>query len=142
MTLYAWIKALHLIFVVAFMAGMLVFPRYKLHQLASKPGDELFETMKSASQKLKNIILNPSVILVWVFGITMVVMNPDLLHQGWFHVKLLFVVILTGLHGYFISMGKKVDRGESIPAKRLKMMNEVPFLLLIVIVVMVIVRPF
>lgn len=142
MTLYVWIKALHLIFVIAFMAGMLVYPRYKLHQLSSKPGDELFETMKSASQKLKNIILNPSVILVWVFGITMVVMNPALLHQGWFHVKLLFVVILTGLHGYFISMGKKVDRGETIPARRLKLMNEVPFLLLIVIVIMVIVRPF
>ena len=142
MTLYAWIKALHLIFVVAFMAGMLVYPRYKLHQLSSKPGDELFETMKSASQKLKNIILNPSIVLVWVFGITMVVMNTALLQSGWFHVKFLFVLILSGLHGYFISLGKKVDRGESVSAKRLKMMNELPFILLIVIVIMVIVRPF
>ncbi|MEQ8558024.1 MAG: CopD family protein [Henriciella sp.] len=139
---YLWVKALHLIFVVAFMAGMLIQPRYKLHQLGSKPGEPLFETMKSASTKLRHIILTPSVILVWVLGIAMVVMNPALLQMGWFHVKLLFVLILTGLHGYFISVGKKIDRGETVSAKRLKMMNEVPFILLIVIVIMVIVRPF
>lgn len=140
--LYLWIKALHLIFVVAFMAGMLIQPRYKLHQLNAQPGEPLFETMKSASAKLRHIILTPSVILVWVFGLAMVAMNTGLLQQGWFHVKLLFVVILTGLHGYFISVGKKIDRGETVSARRLKMMNEVPFVLLIVIVIMVIVRPF
>lgn len=140
--LYLWIKALHLIFVVAFMAGMLIQPRYKLHQLGSQPGEPLFETMKAASAKLRHVILTPSVILVWVFGIAMVVMNTGLLEQGWFHVKLLFVVILTGLHGYFVSVGKKIDRGEAVSAKRLKMLNEVPFILLIFIVIMVIVRPF
>jgi putative membrane protein len=98
--------------------------------------------MKSASNKLRMIILNPSVILVWVLGIAMMFMNPALLSLGWFHVKLLFVILLTGLHGYFITMGKKIDRGETLPAKRLKMLNEVPFLLMIVVVVMVIVRPF
>lgn len=139
---YLWLKAFHLIFVIAFMAGMLIYPRYKLHQLTAKPGDPLFETMKSASNKLRIIILNPSVILVWVLGIAMVAMNHGLLSQGWFHVKLLFVLILTGLHGYFISMGKKIDNGETLPAKQLKLLNEVPFLLMIVIVVMVIVRPF
>jgi len=139
---YLWIKALHLIFVIAFMAGMLIFPRYKLHQLSAKQGDALFETMKSASRKLRMIILNPSVILVWVLGIVMVVMNQGLLTQGWFHVKLLFALILTGLHGYFISIGRKIDKGETLSSKHLKMLNEVPFLLMIVIVVMVIVRPF
>lgn len=140
--LYLSVKAAHLIFVIAFMAAMLIYPRYKLHQLSSKPGDELFETMKSASNKLRMIILNPSVILVWLLGIAMMFMNPALLSLGWFHVKLLFVILLTGLHGYFITMGKKIDRGETLPAKRLKMLNEVPFLLMIVVVVMVIVRPF
>lgn len=139
---YLWIKALHLIFVIAFMAGMLIFPRYKLHQLSAKQGDALFETMKSASRKLRMIVLNPSVILVWVLGIVMVLMNQGLLTQGWFHVKLLFALILTGLHGYFISIGRKIDKGETLSSKHLKMLNEVPFLLMIVIVVMVIVRPF
>lgn len=140
--LYLWIKALHLIFVIAFMAGMLVLPRYKLHQLSAQPGEPLFETMKSAAAKLRHIILTPSIILVWVFGITMIVMNPSLLQQGWFHVKLLFVVVLTGLHGYFVSLGKKVDKGDPVSARALKMMNELPFVLLIVVVIMVIVRPF
>ena len=140
--LYLWIKALHLIFVVAFMAGMLIQPRYKLHQLSSQQGEGLFETMKAASQKLRTVILTPSIILVWVLGIAMIVMNPALLQAGWFHVKLLFVLILTGLHGYFVAVGKKIDRGETVSARRLKMLNEVPFALLIVIVIMVIVRPF
>lgn len=140
--LYLWIKALHLIFVIAFMAGMLILPRYKLHQLTSKPGDQLFEAMKSASVKLRNIILTPSIILVWVFGITMMVMNPSLFQQGWFHVKLALVVILTGMHGYFVWLGKKIDRNEAISARRLKMLNELPFILMIVVVIMVIVRPF
>ncbi|GGB72111.1 MULTISPECIES: CopD family protein [Henriciella] len=140
--LYLWIKALHLIFVVAFMAGMLVYPRYKLHQLSSSPGDELFETMKSASKKLKMIILNPSIILVWIFGVTMMVMNTALLQNGWFHVKLLAVLILTGLHGYFVMLGRKIDAGQDVSSKQLKMMNEVPFLLFIIAAVMVIVRPF
>ena len=140
--LYLWIKALHVIFVVAFMAGMLIQPRYKLHQMTSSAGEPLFETMKSASAKLRTIILNPSLILVWVFGIWMVVMNPSLMSQGWFHVKLLFVLILSGLHGYFIGVGKKIDRGDAVSAKRLKMMNELPFILMIVVVIMVIVRPF
>ncbi|WP_084420774.1 CopD family protein [Henriciella litoralis] len=140
--LYLWIKAFHLIFVVAFMAGMLIHPRYKLHQLTSSPGEPLFETMKSASAKLRKIILTPSVILVWALGIAMIILNPSLLQSGWFHVKLLFVILLTGLHGYFISVGKKIDAGQTVPAKRLKMLNEVPFILLIGIVIMVIVRPF
>ena len=61
----------------------------------------------------------------------------------WMHVKLLLVLIVSGLHGYFIGIGKKIDRGgDGITAKRLRMLNEVPFLLLIGIVIMVIVRPF
>ena len=134
---YLWIKALHLIFVVAFMAGMLILPRYRLHQLGSSPGEPLFETMKDSSAKLRKIILAPSIILVWVFGITMA-----LFQEGWFHVNLLMVVILTGMHGYFISVGRKVDRGEALSVRRQKMLNELPFILLIIIVIMVIVRPF
>ena len=141
--LYLWVKALHVIFVIALMGGLLVYPRYKIHQLSSKPGDELFETMKDASNRLRKIILNPSLILVWVLGITMLVMNQSLLSQPWMHVKLLLVLILSGIHGYFIGVGKKIDRGTAtIKAKRLRMMNEVPFLLMIGIVIMVIVRPF
>jgi len=140
---YLWVKAAHVVFVIALMAGLLVYPRYKIHQLSSRPGEPLFETMKDASNRLRKVILNPSLVLVWIFGLTMLWLNPSLLSMPWMHVKLLLVLILSGLHGYFIGIGKKIDRGgDGITAKRLRMLNEVPFLLLIGIVIMVIVRPF
>ena len=143
MSLYLWVKAFHIIFVVALMAGLLIYPRYKLHQLSSKPGDELFETMKDASNRLRKIILNPALIIVWVLGITMLVMNQSLLTVGWMHVKLLLVLVLSGLHGYFISIGKKIDRGDVAPtAKTMKMLNEVPFLIMIGVVILAVVKPF
>lgn len=143
MSLYLWVKAFHIIFVIALMAGLLIYPRYKLHQLSSKPGDELFETMKEASNRLRKIILNPALIIVWILGITMLVMNQSLLSVGWMHTKLLLVLILSGLHGYFISIGKKIDRGDVAPtAKTMKMLNEVPFLIMIGVVILAVVKPF
>ena len=140
--LYLWVKAFHLVFVIAWMAGLLILPRYKLHQLNSTPGEPLFETMKSASGKLRKIILTPGIILVWVLGITLLVLNPALMSSGWLHAKLLLVLVLSGLHGYFVALGKKIDRGEAVSAKRLKLLNELPFVLMIVIVILVIVKPF
>ncbi|MDX1293960.1 MAG: CopD family protein, partial [Hyphomonas sp.] len=67
--LYLWVKAAHVVFVIALMGSLLVYPRYKIHQLSSKPGEDLFETMKDASNRLRKIILNPSLILVWIFGL-------------------------------------------------------------------------
>jgi putative membrane protein len=143
MTLYLWVKAAHIIFVIALMAGLLIYPRYKLHQLSSKPGDELFETMKDASNRLRTIILNPALILVWLLGLTMLYLNQGLLSQGWMHTKLVLVLILSGLHGYFISIGKKIDRGDVAPtAKTLKMLNEVPFLIMIGVVILAVGKPF
>ena len=143
MSLYLWVKAFHIVFVIALMAGLLIYPRYKLHQLSSKPGDELFETMKEASNRLRKIILNPALIIVWILGITMLVMNQGLLSVGWMHTKLLLVLILSGLHGYFISIGKKIDRGDVAPtAKTMKMLNEVPFLIMIGVVILAVVKPF
>ncbi|MEC7291138.1 MAG: CopD family protein [Pseudomonadota bacterium] len=143
MTLYLWIKATHIIFVIALMAGLLIYPRYKLHQLKSKPGDELFEAMKEASNRLRMIILNPALVLVWILGLTMLYLNQALLSQGWMHAKLALVLILSGLHGYYISIGKKIDRGEVAPSsKTLKMLNEVPFLIMIAVVILAVGKPF
>jgi len=141
--MYLWVKAFHIIFVIALMGGLLIYPRYKLHQIRSAPGDQLFETMKEASNKLRVIILNPALIIVWVFGLTMLYLNPALLSLPWMHVKLGLVVGLSGLHGYFISIGKKIDRGETpISEKRLKQINELPFVLMIAVVIMAVVEPF
>lgn len=143
MTLYLWVQAFHIIFVIALMAGLLIYPRYKLHQLSANPGEPLFETMKEASNRLRKIILNPALILVWVLGISMLVMNPNLLSMGWMHVKLVLVFVLTGMHGYFISIGKKIDRGDVAPTPtRMKMLNEVPFLIMIGVVLLAVLKPF
>jgi len=147
MDVYLWIKAAHIVFVIALMAGLLVYPRYKIHQLSSRPGEPLFETMKDASALLKRIILNPSLILVWVLGILMVYLDwqrgGQMLLQPWFHTKLLLVLGISGLHGYFIGLGRKVDNVTgTVQAKQLRMLNEVPFLLMIGVVILVIVKPF
>ena len=142
MEIYPWVKSAHIIFVIALMAGLLIYPRYKIHQLSSRPGEPLFETMKDASARLKRIILNPSVIAVWIFGLWMLYLNPALLSQGWMHVKLALVLGISGMHGYFITLGKRVDAVTgTVQAKTLRMLNEVPFILMIGVVIMVIVRP-
>lgn len=147
MDIYLWVKAAHLVFVVALMAGLLVYPRYKIHQLSSRPGEPLFETMKDSSEKLKKIILNPSITLVWIFGVLLVYLDwsrgGQILFQPWFHTKLLLVLGISGLHGYFIGLGKKVDRVTgTVQARTLRLMNEVPFLLMVGVVILVIVKPF
>ncbi|MHA7898512.1 MAG: CopD family protein [Henriciella sp.] len=143
MSLYIWIKAIHIIFVIAWMAGLLIFPRYKLHQLKSKPGDQLFETMKDASARLRRIILTPALLIVWVLGITMLVLNQNLLSSGWMHAKLALVLILSGVHGYFISIGRKIDAGsEAVSPRTLKMLNELPFVIMIGVVIFAVVKPF
>lgn len=141
--LYLWVKALHIIFVVAWMSGMLIFPRYKLHQVRSAPGAELFEAMKTASAKLRKIILTPSLLLVWAFGLAMLALNPALLSEGWMYAKLALVFGLSGFHGYLLALGRKVDEGSSaVSAKKLQMLNELPFIIMIAIVILVIVKPF
>jgi len=142
-SLYLLVQAFHIIFVIALMAGLLIYPRYKLHQLKSSPGEDLFETMKEASNRLRKIILNPALILVWALGITLLVLNQSLLSMGWMHIKLVLVLILSGMHGYFISIGKKIDRGDIAPSGRtMKLLNEVPFVIMIAIVLLAVLKPF
>jgi putative membrane protein len=141
--LYLWTKALHIIFMVAWMASLLVYPRYKLHQLKSAPGAQLFETMQTASAQLRKIILTPSMIAVWLLGIALIVQNPGVAAGKWIWVKLALVLGMTALHGMFVGMGKKIDKGEgAVSEKKLRMLNEVPFVLLIVVVLLAVLKPF
>lgn len=141
--LYNWVRAFHIIFVIAFMASLMIYPRYKIHQLSSKPGEPMFETMKKASDQLRKIIMNPSLIFIWLLGGAMLYLNQGLLAQPWMHVKLLLVFILSGFHGYYVRVGKQIDRGETrVTAKKLRMLNEVPFLMMIAVVIFAVVEPF
>ncbi|MBA3070465.1 MAG: CopD family protein [Hyphomonas sp.] len=146
MDIYLWVKSAHVVFVIALMAGLLIYPRYKIHQLSSRPGEPLFETMKDASNRLRRIILNPSLVLVWVLGLLMLYLDyargGRMYLEGWMHAKLVLVLGLSGLHGYFIGLGKRVDAVTgTVQARTLRLLNEVPFLLMIGAVILVIVRP-
>ena len=141
--MYLWLKAAHIIFVVAWMAGLLVYPRYKIHQMASNPGEPLFETMSEAAARLRRIVMTPSMIAVWIFGISLAAKNASVFSFGWIWVKLVLVLLLTGMHGYYLKIGKAIDSQEStVTMKQLKLANELPFIALIVIVILVVIRPF
>lgn len=140
---YLWIKATHVIFAIAWMAGLLMAPRLRIYQLSSAVGEPLFETMSDASRRLKKIILNPAMHTVWALALVMLWLNPSLFGAGWFHVKLALVIVLTVIHVWITLIGKRVDAARSgISEKRLRLFNEVPFLLLIGIVLMAIAKPF
>jgi len=141
--LYLWVKAFHIIAMVAWMASLLIYPRYKLHQLKSESGELLFETMKTGAAQLRSIIMIPSMIATWLLGLTLLGLNPYIIQMPFFWVKFAMVVAVTGLHLFFTKTGRAIDSGDSgISGTKLKMLNEVPFLLLIIIVVLIVVKPF
>ncbi len=139
---YLWLKAGHIIFVIFWMAGLFMLPRYFVYHQEAAEGSEESSQWSVRERKLLTIILNPSMIIVWVLGLALAyVMN--LWGQGWFHVKLLLVVLLSAYHGYLAGYHKKLARGErKLTGKQLRMFNEVPGIAAAIIVIMVIVRPF
>ncbi|MAW81502.1 MAG: TIGR00701 family protein [Parvularcula sp.] len=140
---YLWIKSFHLIMVIAWMAGMMYLPRLFVYQHQSEKGGEAERYFIQMQRRLLKGIINPSMILVWVLGILMLIANPAILSQGWFHVKLALVVGISAVHGFYASSRRKFEKGERPRTEKFwRIMNEVPFLALIVIVILVIVKPF
>ena len=141
---YDLIKSFHVIAVISWMAGMLYLPRLYVYHANADKGSELSETFKIMERKLLRIIINPAMILSWIFGGAMFTANPDLLHSGgWVHVKLTAVVFMQIFHA-FLSRWRKAflkDKNKH-PASFYRIVNEVPTVLMIVIVIMAIVRPF
>ena len=143
--MYLWIKALHVIAVIAWMAGMLYLPRLFVYHASAKPGSELSETFKVMERRLLKLIINPAMIATWVFGLTLVwLMGKDAFFQaGWLHAKLVLVLAMSGLHGYFARLVKQfaADRNRH-SSKFYRIVNEIPTVLLILIVVLAVVKPF
>ena len=138
---YGWIKALHVMAVIAWMAGMLYLPRLFVYHAGAAPGSELSETLKVMERRLLRGIMNPAFVAVWTFG-SLLLWVQDW-HQHWLHVKLAMVIIMSGLH-HLLAYWRKVfaaDRNTR-PPRFYRIVNEIPTVLLIIIVVMVIVRPF
>lgn len=140
---YPWIMALHVASVMAWMAAMFYLPRLYVYHAQTQAGSEASETFKVMERRLMRGIMNPAMIATFVFGITMICVNPDLLQQHWLHAKLFLVLVMSGLHGMF-SKWRKVFAADknTRPAKFYKLWNEAPPLLMLIIVILVIVKPF
>ena len=139
---YLWLKAGHIIFVIFWMAGLFMLPRYFVYHQEAAPDSPENAVWIEREGKLLKIILWPSLVVVWLLGLALA-MTTGAFSQGWFHAKLLLVLILSGFHGWLVGYAKKLARGERPwPEKRLRMINEVPALLVTFVVILVIVRPF
>lgn len=140
---YFWVKALHIISVIAWMAGMLYLPRLYVYHVGAKKGSDLSETLKVMERKLLRYITNPAMIAAFVFGGLMFWANPDLIHQPWMHIKLLAIVLMTAIHGFYARWRKQFDRDENIHSEKFyRWWNEAPTVLMIIIVLMAVAKPF
>ena len=139
---YEWIKAGHVIFVIFWIAGLLMLPRYYIYHQETAPGSAEEKKWIERERKLRQIIITPAMILVWMFGLTMMWINQWWIAH-WFQLKFLLVTGLSAYHGWMIGYGRKLARGERpVSGRALRMMNEIPGLVVVLVVVLVIVRPF
>lgn len=139
---YPWVKAAHLIFVIFWIAGLFMLPRFYVYHQEAAIGSDEDKKWIERERRLISIILDPSMMIVWILGI-MLALNIGAFMQGWFHAKLLFVIALSGFHGWVAGYGKKLSRGErKLGSKSLRMMNEIPGIAVAIIVILVIVKPF
>lgn len=141
---FVWLKALHIIAVIAWMAGLLYLPRLFVYHANVAPEGEAAATFKVMERRLLRRIVNPAGIAVWVFGILLVLASPpDLIREGWLHAKLALVIALTVLHHLFARWRKDFERGTNRHSERFyRVMNEVPALIVILVVILVVVKPF
>ena len=139
---YDVIKALHLISVMSWMAGLLYLPRLFVYHAETTVGSVRAETFKVMERRLLKAIMNPAMIASFAFGIWMIVLAPGLLYEPWMHVKILCVLLMAGCHGVFSKMRRRLENDEAPrPPRTYRIWNEVPTLLMVVIVVMAVVKP-
>lgn len=143
---YLWLKAAHIIFMVFWMAGLFMLPRQLIYVHGAAKGSEEQALWLKRMGLLRKIILTPSLIVVWGAGLLMA-SELGLFSGGeglgWLHAKLLLVILLTGFHGFLVAQCKKIAAGERpLSEKQLRLFGEVPGLLLVLIVILVVIKPF
>ena len=139
---YLWVKAVHVIAVISWMAGMLYLPRLFIYHCAAEKGSVQSETFKIMEQRLLRVIINPAMVITWILGLWMA-WSADYLLQPWFLAKFACVFALSGVHGYFSAAVRKfADDNNDKSERHWRIMNEAPTVLMIAIVILVIVKPF
>ena len=141
---YLWIKAIHLIAVMSWVAGLLYLPRLYVYHVKAAKGSELSETLKIMERRLLRFIMNPAMIVTWILGLTMIAVNTSVMTSGgWMHAKMLLVVLMSATHMAMAVWRKKFERDENTKSEKFyRVWNEVPTVLMIIIVILVIVKPF
>jgi putative membrane protein len=139
---YLWIKAVHVMAVMSWMAGLFYLPRLFVYHADAEPGSQLSETLKVMERRLLRAIMHPAAVVTWVLGLVMAV-SGGLWTEGWFQVKAVLVVLLTATHFYLAHCQKIFARDANTRnGKFYRVLNEVPTLLMIGIVLMVVPKPF
>lgn len=140
--IYAWLKAGHIIFVIFWMAGLFMLPRLFVYHQESPVDAADQKVWEDRERKLLKIIMLPSIIVVWVLGLALAKATGSF-SSGWFHAKMLLVLILSAYHGYLSAYAKKLAKGiRPLSGKKLRLLNEVPGIAAILIVILVVVKPF
>jgi len=139
---YEIIKALHIISIIAWMAGLLYLPRLYVYHSETTIGSVRAETFKVMERRLLKAIMNPAMIASFFFGIWMLVLAPELFFETWMQVKLVCVLAMAGCHGVFSKMRRQLENDDPPrPGRVYRIWNEVPTVLMIIIVVMAVVKP-
>ncbi|HEV7369420.1 protoporphyrinogen oxidase HemJ [Arenibaculum sp.] len=141
--MYDWVKAFHVVSIIAWMAGLLYLPRLFVYHAAAEPGSAASETFKVMERRLLRAIMNPAMVATYVFGIWLVLLVPDWMSQGWLHAKLALVLGLTAAHMMMAGWRRAFAEDRNARSQRFfRIANEVPTVLMIAIVILVIVKPF
>lgn len=140
--LYDWLKALHVISIIAWMAGMLYLPRLFVYHAAVEPGSQQSETFKVMERRLLKAIINPAMMAAWLFGGLMVWLGHHW-DQPWFWAKFILLMGMQAIHGNMVGWQRAFEQDRNIRSARFfRVINEVPTVLMIGIVILVIVKPF
>ncbi|CAH1679082.1 Protoporphyrinogen IX oxidase [Hyphomicrobiales bacterium] len=140
--MYEWIKAFHVISVIAWMAGMLYLPRLFVYHAEAPVGSDRSETFKVMERRLLKAIINPAMVATWISGLY-IAYSGGWFSSGWLHGKLLLVVFLSGIHGFFSGEQRRLAGDiRKRTARFYRIVNEIPTLLMIGIVILVVVKPF
>jgi putative membrane protein len=139
---YPWVRAAHIIFVIFWMAGMFMLPRYFVYHMAAPVGSAEDQLWIERETRLLRIIVNPAMAAVWLLGLALA-FNIGFAGQGWLHAKLAIVFAFSGYHGWLSGLRRKFARGERpVSEKALRIANEVPSLVAIAVVILAVVKPF
>ncbi len=140
--MYLWIKAFHLIAVISWMAGMLYLPRLFVYHAGATPGSEQWETFKVMERRLLRFIMGPAMGVTWILGIVLV-LQGQWLGAGWFHAKIVLVVVMSIVHGLFSHWANDFAHDRNPRSQKFyRIANEIPTAILIAIVILAVVKPF